>query len=163
MARILVRGGAFQPSAKNILRNTDKRRKGPVIKRVRKGVTGIEVHIFACRLVHLQRAAVIDRIPGEIVATDQTRGIARNATVKVLAGRIARRRRPERASRRAGIRSARDSLDRAKITQCGAQQVMCGDKEVARANREPASDLPINLERSEERRVGKECRSRWSP
>ena len=26
-----------------------------------------------------------------------------------------------------------------------------------------AADLVISLERSEERRVGKECRSRWSP
>src|SRR5262249_9798068 len=109
MARILVRGGAFQPSTKNILRNTDKRRKGPVIKRMRKGVTGVEVHIFACRLVHLQRAAVIDGISGEIVATDQTRGKARNAIVKVLAGRIVRRWRDERASRKAGILPARDS------------------------------------------------------
>ena len=24
-------------------------------------------------------------------------------------------------------------------------------------------DIPYNLDRSEERRVGKECRSRWSP
>src|SRR4030095_1977634 len=137
---------AFKPSAKNVLRNTDKRRKSSIIERMRKGITGIEVPIFACSLGHLQRTPVLDRIPGEIVATDQARGIPRNPAVKVLAGRIARRHLFNSSCRRAGIRSARDSLDRAKVTQCGAQQVMCGDKEVAGANREPASDFPINLE-----------------
>src|SRR5215475_13389969 len=100
MARILVRRGPFQPSAKNVLRNTDKRRKRSVIERVRKGITGIEISIFACRLGHLQRTAVIDRIPGEIVATDQARLIAWYATVKVFAGRIVRRPGLEHASRR---------------------------------------------------------------
>src|SRR5262245_36774833 len=151
MARILVRRRPFQPSAKNVLRNTDKGRKGSIIKRVRKGVTGIEVPIFACSLSHLQRTAVIDRISGEIVATDQARLIPRNAAVIVLAGRIVRRQRQhgrvnQLANRRAGIGSARDSLDRAEVTQSGAQQVMRCDKEVARADREPAPDLPINLE-----------------
>src|SRR5215813_8099314 len=112
MARILVRRGAFQPSAKHILRNTDKRRKGSVIESVRKRITGIEVPVFGCSLVHLQRTAVIDRIPGEIVATDQTRRIARNAAVIVLADRIARWHLINRSCRRAWIRSARDSLDR---------------------------------------------------
>src|SRR5439155_18990139 len=104
--------------------------------------TGIEVHVFAGSLVHLQRAAVIHGISGEIVATDQTGRVARNATVIILAGRIARRRRP---SRRAGVRPTRNSLNGTKITQCGAQQVMRGHKQVAGAYREPAADVSIDF------------------
>src|SRR5213593_323499 len=143
MARVLVRRGPFQPSAKNVLRNADERRKRPIVQRVRKRVTGIDVHIFAGRLVHLQRAAVVHGVPGKVVAADQTGGVARNATVVILAGRITRRWRP---SRRAGVRPARNSLDRAKVTQCRAQQVMRGHKQVAGAYRQPAADLPIDLE-----------------
>src|SRR5262249_2996284 len=143
MARVLVRRRPFQPSAKNVLRNADERRKSPIVQRVRKRVTGIEVHIFACRLVHLQRAAVIDRIAGETVAADQTGRVARNSTVIILAGRIARRGRPRR---RAGGKPARNSLNRTKVAQCRAQEVVRGNKEVARTYGQPAGDFPINLE-----------------
>ena len=86
---------------------------------------------------------MVHGIPGEIVATDQPGWVARNAAVIILAGRIARRRRP---SRRAGVRPTRNSLNGTKITQCGAQQMVRSDKEVAGAYRQPAADLPINLE-----------------
>src|SRR5262249_34621353 len=143
MARVLVRRRPFQHSPKHVLRNADERRKSPFVQRVRKRVTGIEVHIFACRLVHLQRAAVIARIAGEIVAADQTGRVARNSTVIILAGRIARRGRP---GRRAGGRPARNSLNRTKGAQWRAQEVVRGNKEGARAKRQSGADLPIKLQ-----------------
>src|SRR5262249_7256362 len=143
MPCILIRRSPFQTSAKDILRNTDESRKRSVIQSMRECVTGVEVHIFPRRLVHLQRAAVIHRISGEIVATNQTGRVARNSTVIILACRIARR---WRSGRGAWVRAARNSLDGTKVTECGPQQVMRCDKEVAAADGEPATDLPINLQ-----------------
>src|SRR5262249_46507925 len=126
-----------------VLGNTDERRKRSVVQRVRERVTRIEADVLSCGLVHLQRAAVINRVPGKIVATDQTRRIARNSTVVVLAGRIARRRRP---GRRARVRPARNALNGTKIPQCRAQQVMCCDKKVTGADGESSADLSIDLQ-----------------
>ena len=39
----------------------------------------------------------------------------------------------------------------------------CGDDEVKIANQMTLYSRPDTIHRSEERRVGKECRSRWSP
>ena len=49
---------------------------------------------------------------------------------------------------------------------CGltpAQQIMCKDKQISETEKEAIREVVERLTRSEERRVGKECRSRWSP
>src|SRR6185369_3051122 len=129
--------------SKNVFRNADKRGKGSIVERVRKRVTGVDIEIFARVLVHLQSSAVIHGIPREIVAADQARRIARNAAVVILARRIARRWRPGRGT---WIGSARNSLNRTKIAQCGPQQVMRGNKEITRADRETVTDVSIDFE-----------------
>src|SRR5262245_17839038 len=99
MARILIRRGPLLAPTEDVLGNADERRKGAVVECVRERVTGIEGRILARSLVHLQCSAVINGIPGQIVATDQTGRVARNAAVVILARRILRRRRTCRWTR----------------------------------------------------------------
>src|SRR2546430_15055126 len=50
-----------------------------------------------------------------------------------------------------------------RVAHKGARDGAYDEAEVSAAMKEPKITLKVALGRSEERRVGKECRSRWSP
>src|SRR5215470_6338352 len=114
MPRILVGRSTLEASAEYVFRNADERCERSVVQRVRKRVVRVEVEVLPGRLIHLQGSAVIHGVAGQIVTTDQTRWITRNAAVIVLSGRPAWRR---RGSWVALIGSGGNALNRTQVAQ----------------------------------------------
>src|SRR5258707_808537 len=101
---------------------------------------------------------------------DDPPGVEIGALVDVVTGRLLRRHIAGRSNRRSG---AGESLD-AWLSQRGVDGLgdpeISNDRSSTREQHVLGLDIAMHdavlvrvLERSEERRVGKECRSRWSP